>query len=115
MYVYIYIYMIFPRSPKPESIILIEPGEEKTLSSHSVTLSGFGESTMSIYTCVIFRMESNIISIKFTTRKNTYAFRHKNVIRVLTVFRLYNIKYYLFFDIIFIYVWYLHTKRNYVK
>jgi len=66
--------MIFPRSPKPESIILIEPGEEKTLSSHTVTLSGFGESTMStIYTHVIFRMESNIISIKFTTRKNTHV------------------------------------------
>jgi len=46
---YMYIYMIFPRSLKPESIILIEPGEEKTLSSHTVTLSGFGESTMSIY------------------------------------------------------------------
>jgi len=41
--------MIFPRSPKPAgSIILIEPCEEKTLSSHTVTLSGFGESTMSI-------------------------------------------------------------------
>lgn len=70
--------MIFPRSPKPESIILIEPAEEKTLSSHTVTLSGFGESTMGIYTYVIFRMKSNIISIKFTTRKIRISSQKRN-------------------------------------
>lgn len=70
--------MIFPLSPKTESIILIEPAEEKTLASHTVTLSGFGESTMSLYTYVIFRMESNIISIKFTTRKIRISSQKRN-------------------------------------